>query len=271
MYFYCIFRSNLPVFFRYFVIWVLFLVASSLVCLSFVSLNIEHHTRPIPPPFPITRGKRGMCALTFDGDYHANLADDILRILREKNVKATFFLTGRFMKLYPEVVKRIVEEGHEVGNHTTHHPHLTEFEKTRRQKTLPGVTPGFLYDELYETERIFMKLTGKPIARLWRAPYGEENREIVNWTRRLGYWEIRWTYDTIDWLDDTLSPKYMTSKEMLEFLLSRDLSGSIILMHVGSLRKKDFPTEMLPELIDSLRARGIEPVPVSTLLGLEEW
>lgn len=211
-----------------------------------------------------------MCAITFDGDFLANLVDDILRILKEKKVKSTFFLTGRFMKLYPEATKKIVEDGHEVGNHTTTHPHLTEFEKTGRQKTLPHITPGFLYDELYQTERIFMKLTGKPIAKLWRAPYGEENREIANWTRRLGYWEIRWTYDTIDWLADTLSPKYMTSEEMLRFLLSRELSGSIILMHVGSLRNKDFPTDILPELIDSLRSRGIEPVTISKLLGLKE-
>src|SRR3990172_7833648 len=110
----------------------------------------------------ITRGNllKNELSVTFDGGSEATDADEILNILRGKNIKTTIFLTGDFIKRYPDIVFKIVEDGHEIGNHSLTHPHLTTFEKNFKQQTLPGINKEFIAGELKETARIFRELTG---------------------------------------------------------------------------------------------------------------
>ena len=152
-------------------------------------------------------------AFTFDGGADANVAGEILDGLRARNAHATMFLTGQFIRLHPDLVRRMVAEGHEVGNHLDTHPHLTTYERDRRQQTLPAVTREILVGQLRRTEESFHALTGQPMAPFWRAPFGEHNPEIRGWAAAVGYRHISWTrgagtaedLDTRDWVADRSS------------------------------------------------------------------
>ena len=219
-------------------------------------------------------------ALTFDGGSDNNVADEILDILREQGVKATFFLTGEFIRRFPDTVRRIVAEGHVVGNHTWSHPHLTTFAENHRQDTRPGVDRQFVQQQLLKTAELFRKVTGRDMAPYWRAPYGEENREIRLWAAEIGYRHVGWTVgkdwhhsmDTLDWVADTTSVAYLSSDQVVQRVLSfgkddpHGANGAIVLMHLGTNRVRDFPHRRLPEIIDGLRRQGYRLVSIPELL-----
>ena len=235
------------------------------------------------PGEDMVRGRSGsrMVAVTFDGGSYSNGADKILNVLAKRNLKATFFLTGDFMNDYPEVTRKIAREGHEVGNHTYSHLHLTTFEKNFRQDTLPGINQKVLLAELAKNEALFEKLSGKKMVKLWRAPYGEQNETIRNWASTKGYQHVSWTYDPktrksldgLDWVSDQDSALYLTSEEIVNKIISFDsqtemgLAGGIVLLHLGSERKDDPFYPRLGQLIDKLREKGYEVGSVSSLLA----
>lgn len=220
-------------------------------------------------------------AFTFDGGSIDSATDEILDILKSKNVKSTFFLTGTFIRNYPETVKRIASEGHEVGNHTWSHPHLTTFEQNRRHNTSEDISDLILKEEFERTASLFEMITGQPMARLWRAPFGEYNEEILGWAARAGYKHIGWTLgqgpeenmDTMDWVADKNSSAYRSAEEISEKILTfakqkpHGANGAIILMHLGTHRDDDFPHRKLPEIIDGLHSQGYRLVKISDMLS----
>lgn len=228
----------------------------------------------------ITRGSsaRKQVALTFDGGSGNGATDDILDILKEKNIKCTMFLTGGFIKRFPEETKRIVAEGHEVGNHTWSHPHLTTYAENYKHQTLPAVNRKMLQHELVATAALFKKTTKSKMAPFWRAPFGEHNREIRRWAAEIGYLQIGWTQgrdrtmDSMDWVADTTSAIYKSSHDVLDNLLhfgdstKVKANGSIILMHLDTQRHNDPVHRIIPAFIDSMRTRGYEFVTVSQIL-----
>jgi peptidoglycan/xylan/chitin deacetylase (PgdA/CDA1 family) len=141
-------------------------------------------------------------------------------------VRCTLFLTGKFMQHYPDLVKQMVKDGHEIGNHTWSHPHLTTFALNRRQDTLPEISREFLQTELNKTSDHFTALTKKKMAPFWRAPYGEHNLEIRRWAAELGLQQIGWTLgkgeslDTLDWVADTSVTYYRSADQILATLLA---------------------------------------------------
>ncbi len=220
-------------------------------------------------------------ALTFDGGAMNNAAGPILDILRQFGIRSTFFLTGRFIRNYPDLTRRIVAEGHEVGNHTWDHPHLTTFAQNRRHDLLPGMTRERFQEQLRRTAKLFQQVTGQEMAPFWRAPYGEQNAVLRRWAAELGYRHIGWTngsnlkesMDTMDWVSDPTSSAYQSSVEILQHLLAiadRDsgwgAAGGVILMHLGSQRKEDPVFVILPDFITAMRARGYEFVTISDLV-----
>ncbi|HEX7629590.1 MAG TPA: polysaccharide deacetylase family protein [Candidatus Methylomirabilis sp.] len=243
-------------------------------------------TRPRPLPRvvadDITRGDLTVreVAFTFDGGDEANVAGEILDILWARRIQTTIFLTGQFIRVHPDLVRRMVDEGHEVGNHTDAHPHLTTYEKNHRQQTLPNVTREFLVGQLRRAEESFRRLTGRAMAPYWRAPYGEHNAEIRAWASEAGYRHISWTrgagtaedLDTRDWVADRSSRIYRSREEIatriLEFGRGRPegLNGGVVLMHLASHRKTDRPHEGLPQLLRTLQGQGYRIVTVSELL-----
>jgi len=231
---------------------------------------------------PFLRGNlsQPLLALTFDGGSIANATPEILDILRAYRIRCTMFLTGQFIQKFPDIVRRIVAEGHEVANHTFSHPHLTTYETNHQHDTLPHVTREFVQLELKKTEELFKKTTGRPMAPFWRPPYGEHNAEIRQWAAEIGYRMVGWTVgrgweetlDTMDWVADSSSPSYRTAEEIRDKIFRaadakpHGLNGAIILMHLGTLRHNDFPHKKLPEIIEGLKQRGYQLVTISELM-----
>jgi peptidoglycan/xylan/chitin deacetylase (PgdA/CDA1 family) len=220
-------------------------------------------------------------AFTFDAGSINNVSDEILDFLKDKGVKGTFFLTGQFIKNYPETVKRIAREGHQVGNHTWSHPHLTTYDENREHKTLPEINQKRIQEEFQKTASLYTLVTKKEMAPLWRAPFGEYNSEILTWAAMEGYRHVGWTrgsgwrenMDTMDWIADKNSTGYRTADEIAEKILAygkagkRGANGIIILMHMGTNRKDDFPHKKLPDIIDGLRQQGYRFVTISDMMG----
>ncbi len=233
----------------------------------------------IPPDIYRGRSSKKELSITFDGGAGADEAKEILEALRQRNIKTTIFLTGGFIKDYPQLVRQMVKDGHEVGNHTMTHPHLTSFAKDLRHTTLPIVDKNFMDRELRGTARLFKMVTGEEMASLWRAPYGEVNEEIRQWAFEAGYIHVNWTrdykrketLDSLDWVDDEESRLYYSSEKIKKRILNfgRDgsgVGGGIVLMHLGTTRKSDKAVSMLGEIIDELEERGYRLVRVSELL-----
>lgn len=237
------------------------------------------------PPLDITRipTHDPAVALTIDAGSSAEGAIEILDILRANGIRSTLFLTGEFIEKHPEIVLRIVEDGHEVGNHTWSHPHLTTWSSRRSHATAPGVNEVMFVSELARTAEAFEKLTGSRMAPLWRAPYGEQNRVILEWAAAAGWRHVGWTrgsrtsLDTLDWVANRRARNYLAPaaivRRVLDFETVNDvpLDGSIILMHLGSARPPEerFAT-MLPEMIDELAQRGFRFVTVGQMLATSE-
>jgi len=212
-------------------------------------------------------------ALTFDGGSAHSGTEQILEILRRKKLRTTLFLTGLFIKKNPDLVLEMIRDGHEIANHTYSHPHLTTFAEDRRQDLRPGVNRQFLKRQLLTTDSLFFALSGRHLAPYWRAPFGEFNRQILNWALSLGYRHVHWTrgFDTLDWVRDWLSPLYRSPEQIRSAILNRDrghsrLNGAIILMHLGSSRPQNPVYSILPNLIDLLQQRGYQFVTISKLL-----
>jgi peptidoglycan/xylan/chitin deacetylase (PgdA/CDA1 family) len=223
-----------------------------------------------PPPVDLanlTRGPVGQkqVYLTFDGGSTANVTVTILDILKREGVHATIFLTGEYMQRYPDLTRRIAQEGHVVGNHTYSHPHLTTYSFNARQATLSGVTEAFLKNQLQRTADMFQLIAGQPMSHLWRAPFGEFNAQILSWAQSVGFRHVCWTphLDTLDWVASPSDPLFKSPEQILQGLLKRDssdpygLDGGIVLMHLGTERESGMEAnKILPQLIESLRAKG---------------
>lgn len=225
----------------------------------------------IPPD--LTRGPRQSreIVVSFDAGSSQRGAAEILDALASRGVKTTIFLTGDFIRRYPDLARRVAADGHEVGNHTKTHPHLTTYGEDRRQATRPGVSREFLLRELEATARLFRETTGSELAPLWRAPYGEHNTEIRRWAAEAGYWHVGWTggragLDGLDWVSDTASPAYRSAQDVVERLVLRAENGGIVLLHLGSDREDPIGPK-IPMLLDALAARGFRFARASDFLA----
>jgi peptidoglycan/xylan/chitin deacetylase (PgdA/CDA1 family) len=213
-------------------------------------------------------------ALTFDGGSDDNHTREILAILKEHDLKCTLFLTGKFMERYPDLVKEMIIQGHEIGNHTYNHPHLTTYTEDYRQQLRSGITREFVQKQLLKTDSVFFAITGSKLQPYWRAPFGEYNDQILTWAAEIGYLHIHWTgsFDTHDWVTDESSDLYHTPEEIFTQVMkfetenSAGLNGVIILMHLGSQRLENHIFEILPQLIKEVQAKGYTFSIISGLL-----
>ena len=223
----------------------------------------------------LSRGPRDRreVLLSFDAGSSDRGAREILAALRDRGIRTTIFLTGDFIRRYPDLVRRIAGDGHEVGNHTDTHPHLTTYARDGRQATRGGVDRAFLVGELTRTARLYEQATGRTMAPVWRAPFGEHNEEIRRWAAEAGYWHVGWTggragLDGLDWISDPSAPGYRTSARVVETLVERAENGGIVLLHLGSDRD-DPVAPRIPLLIDGLAGRGFRLVRATDFLERE--
>jgi cellulose synthase/poly-beta-1,6-N-acetylglucosamine synthase-like glycosyltransferase/peptidoglycan/xylan/chitin deacetylase (PgdA/CDA1 family) len=200
-------------------------------------------------------------ALTFDDGPDPEWTPTILRILKDKKVPAAFFMIGSNMEAHPGLVQRVLADGHEAGNHTYTHPNLAD------------TPPTAVRLELNATQRLFQALTGRSM-RFFRSPYlsdaspsDADEIEPIKQAQALGYIEVTANLDTLDW--ENLSVPQM--KDQVFGALTNpnpDLRGNVILMHdSGGDRSRTLV--LLPQLIDDLRAKGYQFVPLSELAGFK--
>lgn len=194
-----------------------------------------------------SRGRTNLpyIAMTFDDGPHPQNTPRLLDMLRERNIKATFYVIGRSVDMYPHIVRRIVAEGHEIGNHTWTHRKLT------------ALSDASVRMEMDRTRDVIVAACGvKP--RTMRPPYGALRQNQRAWIyEQYGYPTILWNVDPEDWRRPGLS--VVTSR-----ILDNTRNGSIILAH--DLHK---PTvDAMPATLDGLLRRGFRFVTVSQLLSL---
>jgi peptidoglycan-N-acetylglucosamine deacetylase len=217
----------------------------------------ENYTK-LPTPYELVAygSKPHQIAITFDDGPDPNFTPRILDILREKNVKATFFLIGLAAQNDTGLLKRIYDEGHEIGNHTLTHPDISDISDLR-MKT-----------ELNVTERLFASKLGiKPL--YFRAPYSIDQEpdtadevKPLELVQEMHYLTIGNKIDPNDW---EVNPN-RTAQNMADDVMTYLDRGNIILLHDGG-GDRSKTVKALPMIIDGLRSRGYEIVPVSTLLG----
>ncbi len=225
----------------------------------------------------IERGNRTRknMAVTFDAGSDDAYTREILSLLQTFDLKCTLFLTGKFMKEYPDLVKKMLERGHEIANHTYDHPHLTTWGDNGEHQILPSITREFLHRQLLKTDSVYFTITGQHLKPFWRAPYGEYNHQILTWAAELGYLHIQWTgsFDTHDWVTDKSSQLYRTPGEVFDQIMRAEsdspqgLNGVIMLMHLASQRTDNHMFEILPRLIPAIRDKGYTPGVVSDILN----
>lgn len=222
-------------------------LAALLVCLLLLfsrrsaPTNAEAAARVLPVYGVETDEK--VVALTIDAAWGADKTPEILEILAEKEVTATFFLVGRWVREFPEETALIVASGHPIGSHSDSHAHFC------------SLTDAQIQEELDATAEA-LAAAGAKAPTLFRAPYGEYDDRVVTKLRSAGYQVIQWTVDTLDWQEDR------TVEQVLEVVARKAAPGAIILCHNNANTIADY----LPTLIDNLRAEGYEFVAVEDLL-----
>jgi peptidoglycan/xylan/chitin deacetylase (PgdA/CDA1 family) len=185
-------------------------------------------------------------ALTFDDGPSAVLTPRLLDILKQRNIKVTFFVLGQLAQEHPEILERAVAEGHEIANHSWDH------------KALNKMAEGGLRHELADTSAEITKATGKPVT-LMRPPYGATNPRLNRAIEKeYGMKVILWSVDPLDWKRP--GPQVVSQR-----ILKETKPGSIILshdIHPGTI-------EAMPMTLDALLAKGYKFVTVSELLAME--
>lgn len=192
-------------------------------------------------------------ALTFDDGPSPEYTPLILDILKEKNVEATFFMVGKHVDKYPEVARQVAEDGHEIGNHTYDHLNI------------PTLKYNDLTKQIILTNRVIHQVTDKRVSYL-RPPRGMYDARYRRLAHLLGQEIVLWTISGQDWRSST------SAKAIVKRIVTKVKGGEIILLHdSGALIKDEGGNHRalliaLPEIIDGLRAKGLEIVPLRTLL-----
>lgn len=230
---------------------------------------------PAAPDLTRGPGDRPEVVVSFDGGSSDRGAAAILDALSARRIRTTIFLSGEFIRRYPDLTRRIAAEGHEVGNHTDTHPHLTTYASDGRQATRRGVDRAFLTGELARTARLYREATGRSMAPLWRAPFGEHNAEIRRWAAEAGYWHVGWTggrsgLDGLDWVSDPRSRAYQPADRLLARLVTHAENGGIVLLHLGSDREEPVAAR-IGMLFDGLTSRGFRFAQASEFLARQGY
>ncbi|ERJ13028.1 delta-lactam-biosynthetic de-N-acetylase [Haloplasma contractile] len=184
--------------------------------------------------------------LTFDAGYENGFTDDILDVLKQHDVPATFFVTGTYMKNNPNLIKRMVNEHHTVGNHTFTHPDMTAIDITQYKK------------ELKRVEDEFYKLTNQDMMKIMRPPRGRFSDRSLKIADDLGYHNIFWSLAFKDWeTKNQHGWQYAYNSVM-----NRIHPGAVILLHTVS----EDNAKALSHIISDLREEGYDFVPIKNLL-----
>lgn len=175
--------------------------------------------------------------LTFDAGYENGCTAKILDTLKEKQVPAAFFLVGNYIRQSPDLVRRMVAEGHTVGNHTMHHYDMSRLsDKAAFSK------------ELTDLEALYKETVGQELPKYYRPPQGIYSEENLKMAQELGYKTLFWSLAYVDWNNDAQP----TKEAAFAKLLPRTHNGAVVLLHSTSKTN----AEILGELIDKWKEAG---------------
>lgn len=175
--------------------------------------------------------------LTFDAGYENGCTAKILDTLKEKQVPAAFFLVGNYIRQNPDLVRRMVVEGHTVGNHTMHHYDMSRLsDKAAFAK------------ELTDLEALYKETVGQELPKYYRPPQGIYSEENLKMAQELGYKTLFWSLAYVDWNNDAQPTKEVAFAK----LLPRTHNGAVVLLHSTSKTN----AEILGELIDKWKEAG---------------
>lgn len=213
----------------------------SLVCVTqSQTVFLGYAARRVPIYYVKTDSKK-IC-LTFDAAYGSEETKEIVRILKENNVPATFFLVGFWVDNYPEMVKLLDDSGIEIGTHSNTHPYMSKLSGEQMRS------------ELQTSIDKIKAITGKDV-KIFRPPYGDYNDLLINTCDALGLKTIQWSVDSLDW-------KGLDTSQMMARIQKDIAPGGIILFHNNS----EHIVDALPTIISFLKEQGYEMTTVSNLI-----
>ena len=168
--------------------------------------------------------------LTFDAGYENGCTEKILDALKKHNAPAAFFLVGNYLEQNSDLVRRMVDEGHIVGNHTMHHPDMSKISD-----------PDAFKKELQDLEALYRQITGKEMPRYYRPPQGIYSEENLRMAKELGYKTVFWSLAYVDWNNDSQP----TAEQAYAKLLPRIHNGAVVLLHSTSKTNAAILDELL--------------------------
>lgn len=185
-------------------------------------------------------------ALTFDISWGEVTAPPVLDILKQQQVRSTFFLSGPWVQGHQELARRIAADGHEIASHGWRHVNYS------------GLSSSMIQQEVSKAEEAIREVTGAT-TRLIRTPNGDYNSMVVTALRDMGYEVIQWSVDSLDWMNPGVD-------SIVSRVLRLVKPGAIILMHASDSSRQT--VQALPAVIQGLRDQGYQLVTVSELLTL---
>ncbi|MGN0483448.1 MAG: polysaccharide deacetylase family protein [Lachnospiraceae bacterium] len=227
----------------------LFLIGCVLFLLSIVKnlpeiVTVTANATGRELPIYCVQTKEPKVALSFDAAWGNEDTKQILSILKKHNVHVTFFMTGGWIKSYPDDVKAILKAGHDLGNHSQNHKNMSQLSKEE------------IKEELMQPYEEVKKLTGYKMF-LFRPPYGDYDNDVITVARDCGFYSIQWDVDSLDWKNygvDSIIETVCNHKHLG--------NGSIILCHNGA----KYTAQALDTLLTNLEKAGYQVVPVSELI-----
>lgn len=203
-------------------------------------------TEPEPSAIYSVKTNKKQVALTFDISWGEERTEPILEALKKKGLKkATFFLSSPWAETHPDIVKKIVDMGYEIGSHGHRHDNYS------------GYTDEQIRTQIQKAHTILQKATGKE-PKLIRFPNGDFDKRVLKIANEMGYTTIQWDTDSLDWMNPG-------KDKIVKRVVEKAHPGDIILMHASDSCRQTH--EALPEIIDALRAKGYEFVTVSELIA----
>ncbi|WNS45026.1 polysaccharide deacetylase family protein [Paenibacillus sp. MMS20-IR301] len=216
------------------------------------SLSLSQLLRKYPDTIKTQGPRSKSIALTFDDVPDPRFTPELLDVLHKYHVKATFFVVGSRAEKHPDLVARMIREGHVIGNHSYNHP---EFSKLSMNE---------FRTQIIRTENILQLMAGyKP--RLIRPPYGDINEPQLRWARAHGYKLVNWNVDSLDW-------RGLSKTQVRNNILARAGKGAIILQHGGGGKGSNLQgtIQALPEIISIMRKRGYSFVTVPQMFQVSK-
>lgn len=225
------------------------IIASTLAFVASKTTTVSNTVGDRELPIYCVETSEKKVALSFDAAWGNEDTATILEILKKHNVHVTFFMTGGWVESYPDDVKAILADGHDLGNHSENHKDMTQLSNEEAKKELMTV-----HDKV-------KKLTGYEMF-LFRPPYGAYDNHVVNIAKECGYYPIQWDVDSLDWKDYGVDSIIRTVCEHKHLG-----NGSIILCHNGA----KYTAQALDTMLTNLEEKGYQIVPVSELIYRDDY